>query len=298
MNLTIVLQQLFNGLALGSLYGLIAIGYTMVYGVIRLINFAHGDIMMVGTYFAILSASALLLPWWAAFTLTILATAFVGVAIDKIAYKPLRNASRISSLITAIGVSFFLENLFLVVFGGVPKAFPVPELFSGTLHIKGVILPVISIIVPLVALVFLAILIYILHNTKYGIAMRALSLDMETTRLMGANVDAIISFVFAIGSALAAAGGIFWALKYPSINPLMGIMPGLKAFAAAVLGGIGSVPGAALGGFIIGIVEILAVAIFPPLAGYKDAFAFLLLIFVLLFKPTGIMGEDLERGRF
>ncbi len=298
MNLTIVLQQLFNGLALGSLYGLIAIGYTMVYGVIRLINFAHGDVMMVGTYFAIIGAAMLLLPWWAAFIFAILAAAFVGVVIDKVAYKPLRNASRISSLITAIGVSFFLENLFLVVFGGVPKAFPIPELFSGTLHIKGVILPVISIIVPIVALVFLAMLMYILHNTKYGIAMRALSLDMETTRLMGANVDAIISFVFAIGSALAAAGGIFWALKYPSINPLMGIMPGLKAFAAAVLGGIGSVPGAALGGFIIGIVEILAVAIFPPLAGYKDAFAFLLLIFVLLFKPTGIMGEDLERGRF
>ncbi len=298
MNLTIVLQQLFNGLALGSLYGLIAIGYTMVYGVIRLINFAHGDIMMVGTYVAILSGSALFLPWWAAFIFTILATALVGVLIDKVAYKPLRNASRISSLITAIGVSFFLENLFLVIFGGVPKAFPVPAVFSGVLHEGGVILPVISIFVPLVALVFLAILMYILRNTKYGIAMRALSLDMETTRLMGANVDAIISFVFAIGSALAAAGGIFWALKYPSINPLMGIMPGLKAFAAAVLGGIGSVPGAALGGFIIGIIEVLAVAIFPPLAGYKDAFAFLLLIFVLLFKPTGIMGEDLERGRF
>jgi branched-chain amino acid transport system permease protein len=298
MNLTIVLQQLFNGLALGSLYGLIAIGYTMVYGVIRLINFAHGDVMMVGTYFAILGISAMFLPWWASFILTLFVTAFVGVAIDKIAYRPLRNASRISSLITAIGVSFFLENLFLVVFGGVPKAFPIPPMFSGTLHIKGVILPVISIVVPLVALVFLAILMYILHNTKYGIAMRALSLDMETTRLMGANVDAIISFVFAIGSALAAAGGIFWALKYPSINPLMGIMPGLKAFAAAVLGGIGSVPGAALGGFIIGVTEILVVALFPPLAGYKDAFAFLLLIFVLLFKPTGIMGEDLERGRF
>ncbi len=298
MNTTLILQQLFNGLALGSLYGLIAIGYTMVYGVIRLINFAHGDVMMVGTYIAILAVSVLLLPWWAAFLLTIFATAFVGVVIDKIAYKPLRNASRISSLITAIGVSFFLENLFLVIFGGVPKSFPIPALFSGTLHIKGVILPVISIIVPIVALAFLAILMYILHNTKYGIAMRALSLDMDTTRLMGANVDAIISFVFAIGSSLAAAGGIFWALKYPSINPLMGIMPGLKAFAAAVLGGIGSVPGAAIGGFIIGIVEILAVALFPPLAGYKDAFAFLLLIFVLLFKPTGIMGEDLERGRF
>lgn len=298
MNLTIILQQLFNGLALGSLYGLIAIGYTMVYGVIRLINFAHGDVMMVGTYIALLCVTTLFIPWWVAFLLTMILTALVGISIDKIAYKPLRNASRISSLITAIGVSFLLENLFLVIFGGVPKAFPIPGIFSGAIHTKGVVLPTISIVVPIVAVVFLLILMYILKNTKYGIAMRALSLDMETTRLMGANVDAIISFVFAIGSALAAAGGIFWALKYPSINPLMGIMPGLKAFAAAVLGGIGSVPGAALGGFIIGITEILAVALFPPLAGYKDAFAFLLLILVLLFKPTGIMGEKLEGGRF
>ncbi len=298
MNLTIIFQQLVNGISLGSLYGLIAIGYTMVYGVIRLINFAHGDIMMVGMYFAFVGVSMMFMPWWAAFLLSMVATAIVGVLVDKIAYKPLRNASRISALITAIGVSFFFENLFLVIFGGVPKAFPVPQLFSGAINIHGVIFPNIAIITPIVSMIFLGILLLILHKTKYGMAMRALSLDMETVRIMGVNVDLIISLVFAIGSFLAALSGIFWAMRYPAINPLIGIMPGLKAFAAAVLGGIGSVAGAAIGGFIIGITEILVVAFFPSLAGYKDAFAFLFLIFVLLFKPTGIMGEDLERGRF
>ncbi len=298
MGTTVILQQIVNGLALGSLYGLVAIGYTMVYGVLRMINFAHGDVMMVGTYMTLLAVSIMVLPWWAAFIVAILITALIGVMIDRIAYRPLRDASRISSLITAIGVSFFLENSFLVIFGGVPKAFPVPKVFSGTIHIHGVILPVVSIYTPIIALICLFILLQILHHTRYGMAMRSISLDMETTRLMGVNVDGIIAMVFAIGSALAAVGGILWALKYPSINPLMGIMPGLKAFAAAVLGGIGDVTGAAIGGFIIGVSEIVIVALVPGLAGYKDAFAFLFLILVLLFKPTGIMGTDLERGRF
>jgi len=297
MNLTEIIQQLINGISLGSLYGLIAIGYTMIYGVLRLINFAHGDVMMVGTYIALFAVSTFLLPWWAAFILAMLFAALLGVTIDLVAYKPLRKASRISSLITAIGVSFLLENLFLVLFGGVPKAFPIPKFFAGIFNVDGVILPVVNIFTPILALIFLFILLQLLHHTKYGMAMRSLSLDIETTRLMGVNVDAVITLVFAIGSALAAAGGIMWALKYPSLNPLMGILPGLKAFAAAVLGGIGDVTGAALGGFIIGISEILIVAAFPGLAGYKDAFAFLILILVLLFRPTGIMGQNLE-GRF
>ncbi len=298
MDVTLILQQLINGLSLGSLYGLIAIGYTMVYGVLRLINFAHGDIMMVGTYIALFGISVLLLPWWASFLLAMALTAALGVTIDKIAYKPLRSASRISSLITAIGVSFLLENIFLVLFGGIPKSFPIPGIFAGVIHISGVTIPAVNTYIPIVAIVFLLILLQILHHTKYGIAMRSISLDIDTTRLMGVNVDAIISIVFAVGSSLAAVGGILWAMKYPAINPFMGIMPGLKAFAAAVLGGIGDVTGAAIGGFIIGITEILIVALVPDLAGYKDAFAFLLLILVLLFKPTGIMGTDLERGRF
>ncbi|AHF97056.1 branched-chain amino acid ABC transporter permease [Desulfurella multipotens] len=296
--LTTVLQQLINGLSAGSLYALVAIGYTMVYGVLRMINFAHGDILMVGAYLAFFGISAFMLPWWVSFITAIILTGFVGVLVEKLAYKPIRNASRVSLLITAVGVSFFLENLFLVLFGGVPKAFPIAPIFHGVLNYNQLYLPVVSIYTPIVALVLLYMLLYILHHTKYGMAMRSIALDIDTTSLMGINVDIVISLVFFLGSSLAAVGGILWSTQYPSINPLMGIMPGLKAFAAAVLGGIGDVAGAAIGGLILGISEVLIVAFFPSLAGYKDAFAFLLLILVLLFKPTGIMGKELERKRF
>lgn len=296
--LTTILQQLINGISAGSLYALVAIGYTMVYGVLRMINFAHGDILMVGAYLAFFGISAFMLPWWVSFTTAIILTGFVGVLIERLAYRPIRNASRVSLLITAVGVSFFLENLFLVLFGGVPKAFPIAPIFQGVLNFNQIYLPVVSIYTPIVALVLLYALLYILHHTKYGMAMRSIALDIDTTSLMGINVDIVISLVFFIGSSLAAVGGILWSTQYPSINPLMGIMPGLKAFAAAVLGGIGDVAGAAIGGLVLGISEVLIVAFFPSLAGYKDAFAFLLLILVLLFKPTGIMGKELERKRF
>lgn len=296
--LTTIFQQLINGISAGSLYALVAIGYTMVYGVLRMINFAHGDIIMVGAYLAFFGISAFMLPWWVSFPTAIILTGFIGILTEKIAYKPIRSASRVSLLITAVGVSFFLENLFLVLFGGVPEAFPVAPIFSGTLHYQNLYLPVVSIYTPIVTLVLLYALLQILHHTKYGMAMRSISFDIDTTSLMGINVNIIISMVFFIGSSLAAVGGILWSTQYPSINPLMGIMPGLKAFAAAVLGGIGDVTGAALGGLILGVSEVMIVAFFPSLAGYKDAFAFLFLILVLLFKPTGILGKDLERTRF
>jgi branched-chain amino acid transport system permease protein len=296
--LTTILQQLINGISAGSLYALVAIGYTMVYGVLRMINFAHGDILMVGAYLAFFGISAFMLPWWVSFTTAIILTGFAGVLVERLAYRPIRNASRVSLLITAVGVSFFLENLFLVLFGGVPEAFPIAPIFKSVLNFNQIYLPVVSIYTPIVALVLLYALLYILHHTKYGMAMRSIALDIDTTSLMGINVDIVISLVFFIGSSLAAVGGILWSTQYPSINPLMGIMPGLKAFAAAVLGGIGDVTGAAIGGLVLGISEVLIVAFFPSLAGYKDAFAFLLLILVLLFKPTGIMGKELERKRF
>jgi branched-chain amino acid transport system permease protein len=279
------------------MYALIAIGYTMVYGVLRLINFAHGDIMMVGaflTYFAV----SFKFPFEAAVALAIFGSIVVGILTDKIAYKPLRNAPKISLLITAIGISFFLENLFNVLFGGVPRAFSAPEYLSKVMHFNGIYMPVTVVIIPIMTVIILASLLWILYRTKYGMAIRALAFDIPTVKLMGINADSIISIVFALGSALAAIGGIFYAVSYPSIDPLMGIIVGLKAFAAAVLGGIGSVTGAVLGGFILGFTEIFVVALFPELGGYKDAFAFFFLILVLLFRPTGIMGEDLERSRF
>jgi len=297
MDFSTFLQQLVNGASLGSMYALIAIGYTMVYGVLRLINFAHGDIMMVGAFFTYL-ATAAGLPFSLAVVVGILGSVIVGILTDKIAYKPLREAPKISLLITAIGISFFLENLFNVLFGGVPRAFSAPEYLTQVFHLGKIYLPMTVIIIPIVTVLILSGVLWVLYKTKYGMAIRALAFDIPTVKLMGVNADSIITIVFALGSALAAVGGIFYAISYPSIDPLMGIIVGLKAFAAAVLGGIGSVTGAVLGGFILGFTEIMVVALFPELGGYKDAFAFFFLILVLLFRPTGIMGEDLERSRF
>lgn len=291
VGLTIFLQQVINGISLGSLYALVAIGYTMVYGILRLINFAHGDLLMVAAYAAIYGVSLFALPWTISFPLAILVTGLTGILLDRVAYKPLRNAPRISLLISAIGASFLLENVALVLIGGVPKAFPRPEMFGTVIDVFGLRIQVLTIYTPLVTAALLLGLLYIVYRTKVGKAMRAASKDFETTRLMGINLDRIISFTFLLGSTLAAAGGIMWAMKYPQVNPLMGVFPGLKAFIAAVLGGIGNIMGAVVGGFVLGLGEILIVAALPELSQYRDAFAFVLLILVLLFRPTGIMGE-------
>jgi branched-chain amino acid transport system permease protein len=288
-----LLQQLINGVSLGSLYGLIAIGYTMVYGILRLINFAHGDVLMMGCYFAFYAILIFSLPWWLSFPFAILLTALLGIAIDRGAYLPVRRAPRISALITAIGLSFLLENLALVIFGGRPKPFQRPALFADVLAWGDVRFLTLSLWIPAITFFLIVFLLFVVYHTRTGMAMRAISRDMETVRLMGVDVNRITSITFALGSALAAAGGIMWALKFPQIDPYMGIIPGLKAFVAAVLGGIGNVVGAALGGLLLGILEILLVATMPSLAGYKDAFAFLILIGILLFRPTGIMGEKL-----
>jgi branched-chain amino acid transport system permease protein len=291
--LSIFYQQLINGISLGSLYSLIAIGYTMVYGILRLINFAHGDVLMMGCYFAFYGILIFSLPWWISFGFALVLTALLGVAIDRGAYLPVRKAPRISALITAIGVSFLLENLGLVIFGGRPKAFHRPALFGHVLQWGEVHLISLSLWIPAITLLLILLLLYFIYRTRTGRAMRAVSRDMETVRLMGVDVNRITSITFALGSALAAAGGILWALKYPEIDPYMGIIPGLKAFVAAVLGGIGNVVGAAIGGLLLGVLEIMLIAFMPSLAGYKDAFAFLVLIGILLFRPTGIMGEKL-----
>ncbi|MDO4987680.1 MAG: branched-chain amino acid ABC transporter permease, partial [Synergistes sp.] len=283
-----------NALMLGSLYGLIAIGYTMVYGILRLINFAHGDIFMISTYFVFVAITVLNMPWIPAVIVSIIATGLFGFIIDKIAYQPLRKAPRISALIAAIGVSFFIENLCLVIFTGVPKPMPSYDPLVTVINLGNVRILPLAIFVPIITFVLVAALLWMLYHTNPGLAMRAISRDIETTRLMGVKVDRIISLTFAIGSALAAAAGIMWALRYPQVNPFMGVFPGLKAFIAAVLGGIGSVQGAMIGGLMLGFIEIMLVAFFPSLSGYRDAFAFILLILILYYKPTGLMGEKLE----
>ncbi|MBX7490517.1 branched-chain amino acid ABC transporter permease [Helicobacter turcicus] len=299
MDILTFFQQCINGLSLGSMYALIAIGYTMVYGCLRLINFAHADIMMVGAFLVFFAVSAFEIPFYVSAILAVILCGILGILIDKIAYAPLRSAPRISMLITAIGVSFFLENVFNVFFGSTPRFFSAPEFFMRPLTFFDVNLTAITIIVPIVTLLLLIFLLRFLYYTKQGMAIRASAFDINTVRLMGINVNTIIALVFAIGSMLAGIGGIFYTISYPTIEPLMGVLIGLKAFAAAVLGGIGSVGGAVLGGFILGFTEVMAVALFPELGGYKDAFAFLFLILVLLFRPIGIMGDwRLEKSRF
>lgn len=298
MDALTIAQQFVNGLSLGSMYALIAIGYTMVYGVLRLINFAHGDIMMVGAFMAFFGISTFDMPFFAAAIGAIVIAAMLGIVIDKVAYKPLRYAPRISMLITAIAVSFFLENLFNVLFGSTPKFFDAPLYFTDAIDVGGLILSISTIAVPVITGLLLLMVLYILYRTKHGMAIRAVAFDVNTVKLMGVDSNMIIAFVFALGSALAAIGGIFYAINYPTIDPHMGVMIGLKAFAAAVLGGIGSPTGAVLGGLILGFTEVFVVAFIPELGGYRDAFAFLFLILVLLFRPTGIMGERLEGSRF
>ena len=295
LTLNIFVQHFINALSLGSLYGLIAVGYTMVYGILRLINFAHGDIFMLGAYFVYFATIVYRLPWIVGVALAIAGTTACGLLVDRIAYRPLRRAPRISALISAIGVSFFIENFAVVVFTGMPRPVVQPPLLMKPILVGGgVRLIPLGLVVPAISFLLVALLVWVIYRTKPGLAMRAISFDIEATRMMGVSVNRIIALAFGIGSALAAVAGILWALRYPRVEPFMGMTPGIKAFIAAVLGGIGSVPGAMIGGLLLGFVEIMFVAFFPVVSGYKDAFAFLILILILLFRPTGLLGEKME----
>lgn len=302
-------QQLINGVAWGSVYALIALGYTMVYGVLRMINFAHGDVVMVGAMFGLwlskmLGAAAgpdfagsmtvfvVVLPVSMAFC------AMVGIAIEQLAYRPLRRSPRIAVLITAIGVSFLLEYGGQAVIGATPRAFP--RLVGGTTWslfetlgpdgevASSLVISSIDVIIVTVSLSLMAALQWIVFRTKIGKAMRAVAFSHDAARLMGIHVDAIITFTFGLGSALAAAAGVLLAIKVQSAEPLMGLMPGLKAFVAAVLGGIGNIPGAVVGGLVLGIAETMVAGYLS--STYKDAIAFVVLILILLFKPAGLFG--------
>jgi branched-chain amino acid transport system permease protein len=289
MDLTYILQQILNGLQLGFVYALIALGYTMVYGIVRLINFAHGDVFMVGAFVSFFTISSLQFGFIETMLIAMVACAALGVFIERAAYRPLRQAPRIATLITAIGVSIFLEYFGSLnfVFGPNYRSFPRP--FEVQVwDVGGVRISSIQVLIIAVALVLVVALQLFVQRTKTGMAMRAVAFDHDTARLMGINVDFIISVTFAIGSALAGAGGLLFAIAYPTINPFMGIMPGLKAFVAAVLGGIGIIPGALLGALIMGQAEVLTGSV---LSSVRDLVAFGILIIVLLVKPTGILGK-------
>jgi branched-chain amino acid transport system permease protein len=295
--MTEFLQQLINGLALGSILALIALGYTMVYGILRFINFAHGDIFMLGAFagfyltpkIANFSPTPSILSGLVVMAIAMAICAVIGIVIERFAYRPLRQNPKLTVLITAIGVSLFLEYTGQLVFGAAPKRFPelIPS-FPIT-KIGGLSLNSNQIVVLIVTLALLLALRFIVLKTKIGMAMRALAFNPEAAALMGINIDVVISFTFALGSALAAAAGILFAVNYPAIDPLMGILPGLKAFVAAVLGGIGNLPGAALGGIIIGVTETLVAGYIS--STYRDAIAFGILILILLIKPSGLLGK-------
>ena len=289
-------QQLINGLSLGAIYALIALGYTMVYGVLRLINFAHGDVYMLGAFAGYFLANALNMDAnpsvIGAIGVTIGAMAIcaaVGILIERLAYRPVRHHSRLTSLITAIGVSLLLEYGGQVVFGATPRFFP-QMIRSETYSVGGVQITNQNLLIIVVSLVVMFALQYIVHQTKIGKAMRATSFNLPVARLMGINTDFVIAFTFALGSALAAAAGVMVALAIPRIDPLMGLMTGLKAFVAAVLGGIGNIPGAMLGGLLIGLMETWIAA--TSFSTYRDAMAFAVLILILLFRPAGILGTS------
>jgi branched-chain amino acid transport system permease protein len=292
--LSYVLQQFLNGLQLGAVYALIALGYTMVYGVLRLINFAHGDIFMFGSFVAYFLIAKWHLPIYLVFVITMASTALLGFLVEKIAYKPLRGAPRISLLITAVGVSLFLEYFLSLnrVFSPNYIAFPRPFEVVGY-DLSLITVTNIQVIIFSVTAVSLLFLYFLVYKTKQGRAMRALSHDQETASLMGINVDATISFTFIIGTALAGIGGILYGFAYPQINVFMGIMPGIKSFIAAVLGGIGLVHGAVLGGLIIGVSEVFVSAFLS--STLRDGIIFVILLLVLLFRPNGIFGKRIEK---
>lgn len=284
-----LIQQLINGVSLGSIYALIALGYTMIYGIIKLINFAHGDIYMVGAYLGFFGVTAGHLPILPALLISMFVTGCLGMLVEKLAYKPLRHAPRISILITAIGVSFFLEYTGMYFVTPTPRTFP-DVIGNISFNAAGFIINGQQVLIFAITIVLMALLTYIVQKTKLGKAMRAASFDTETAQLMGIDADRVISMTFFIGSSLAAAAGVLVGVYYNTIDPLMGIMPGLKAFVAAVLGGIGILPGAVVGGIILGVIEALVAGFLS--STFRDAAAFAILILVLLVKPSGLFGKN------
>lgn len=284
------LQQLINGISLGSTYALIALGYTMVYGIIKLINFAHCDIYMIGAYVGYFCLTGLKLGFVPSLLIAMVLCTALGVGIEKIAYKPLRNSPRIAVLITAIGVSLFLEYGMVFLMGAGVRSYPtMTGVLADQFTAGGIIISMQQIIIVGVSVLLMILLQFIVKRTKMGKAMRAVSLDADAARLMGINVDATISFTFMLGSAFAGAAGVMVGMYYVSIKPLMGYLPGIKAFVAAVFGGIGSIPGAMIGGYFIGIVEVMVSGYVNSL--YKDAVVFAILILILIIRPAGLLGR-------
>jgi branched-chain amino acid transport system permease protein len=290
-----ILQQLINGLVLGSLYALIAVGFTMIYGIVRLINFAHGDILMVGAFSAFAILSVFGFPLWSAIVAVLTLGAILAMIIDLVAFRPQRAAPQVNGFITSLGVSILIQNLAILLLSGQPRPFNLPGWMRGNVHVPGVRVTVLDVTIVLITLAILIALMLFVQRTRLGAAMRATAENPLAASLMGIRINRAIATAFGVGGALAAVAGVFWAGRAGQIEPLMGFVPGLKAFVAAVIGGVGSLPGAVLGGFLLGFAEVLFVGLLPPAYGaYRDAFVFGLLILVLLVLPNGLLGRPAE----
>lgn len=287
MSITTILQHCLTGISLGGAYALIAIGYTLVYGILRLINFAHGDIFMMAGYFMIFSMVSF--PWPIAIVITLVVTTLLGIGIERMAYKPLRSSPRMSIMISAISVSYLLQNLATYLFTAIPRGYPEIPFLKRIFQVGELSASFVTLLTPVLTIILVVLLMLLVNKSKTGMAMRAVSKDFETAKLMGINVDRVITVTFVIGSLLAGVGSILYFTDRMSVTPFSGTLPGLKCFIAAVFGGIGNIPGAVVGGFFIGIVETLLVAL--GYSTFSDAFTFLLLIVMLLVRPTGLFGE-------
>ncbi len=290
-----LLQQLANGLVLGSLYALVAVGFSMIYGIVRLINFAHGDVLMVGAFAAFGVLSVLGLPLWAALVAVTAVGAALAVAIDAVAFRPQRGAPQVNGFITSLGVAILIQNLAILALSGQPRPFNLPGWLRGSVGLPGLRVTVLDATIVVTTLAILAALTLFVRRSRLGMAMRATAENPLAASLMGIRINRAIATAFALGGALAGIAGVFWAGRAGQIEPLMGFLPGLKAFVAAVIGGVGSLPGAVLGGFLLGFAEVLFLGLLPPAYGaYRDAFVFGLLILILLVLPNGLLGRPME----
>lgn len=288
-------QQLLNGIILGSMYALVAVGFSMIYGIINLINFAHGDIVMIGAFCTLGLLAGLGLPLWIVAPGVIAVGALSGLVVERFAFRPMRGAPQVTGFIASLGVSIMIQNIGILTLTAQPRNFTFPEYMQTALGFLGLQIRIIDLSIVIAAPVLVGILLFIVYRTKIGTAMRATAENLDVARLMGVNINNTIAVTFALGSALAGISGLMWGGKFGQIDPLMGFLPGLKSFVAAVIGGVGSIPGAILGGYLLGLSEVLFVGLLPPIySSYRDAFVFGTLIIILLVLPNGILGKNQE----
>ncbi|WP_022664277.1 branched-chain amino acid ABC transporter permease [Desulfospira joergensenii] len=291
-----LIQQLVNGLILGSMYALVAIGFSMIYGIVRLINFAHGDIVMIGAFttLALMEASNII-PFPVVALFVVLVGCGAGILIERISFRPMRGAPQVTGFIASLGISVMLQNIGILTMSAQPRNFTFPKYMQTLIQVGPASFRVVDLVIFLGAVFLMAALIFMVRKTKLGIAMRATAENLDVARLMGININRTIMATFAIGSGLAGIAGLMWGGKFGQIDPLMGYIPGLKSFVAAVIGGVGSIPGAILGGFVLGISEVAFVGLLPPIySSYRDAFVFGTLILILIVLPNGLLGKDME----